>query len=195
MFVSTRYTLSHRAIRALSVAIATTCIGLDSASMLLPIAGLASASALASSTSQAPLRNLLPFAEHQGEDRGSSLPGFSWLQNKATRMLIATHSANRAKKGVQSVSIRTQNSGDKTLIVLGEVRGQVAAVCWPSYAGGRFGLGAGGLEARQGRFRGGASEVRVLFSCSAVGFQSSMRRRIGTAAPRWSAIRGSAVAL
>ena len=142
MFVSTRYTLSHRAIRALSVAIATTCIGLDSASMLLPIAGLASASALASSTSQAPLRNLLPFAEHQGEDRGSSLPGFSWLQNKATRMLIATHSANRAKKGVQSVSIRKQNSGDKTLIVLGEVRGQVAAVCWPSYAGWRFGLGA-----------------------------------------------------
>jgi len=142
MFVSTRYTLSHRAIRALSVAIATTCIGLDSASMLLPIAGLASASALASSTSQAPLRNLLPFAEHQGEDRGSSLPGFSWLQDKATRMLIATHSANRAKKGVQSVSIRKQNSGDKTLIVLGEVRGQVAAVCWPSYAGWRFGLGA-----------------------------------------------------
>src|SRR5262249_47967086 len=62
--VSTRYTLSHRAIRALSAAIATTCIGLDSASMLLPIADLASASAPASSTSQAPLRNLLPFAEH-----------------------------------------------------------------------------------------------------------------------------------
>src|SRR2546427_4841108 len=119
MFVSTRYTLSHRAIRALSVAIATTCIGLDSASMLLPIAGLASASALASSTSQAPLRNLLPFAEHQREDRGSSLPGFSWLQNKATRMLIANaHSANRTKKSVHSVSIRTQNSRANTLIVL-----------------------------------------------------------------------------
>ena len=62
-------------------------------------------------------------------------------------MLIATHSANRAKKGVQSVSIRKQNSGDKTLIVLGEVRGQVAAVCWPSYAGWRFGLAARGRTA------------------------------------------------
>src|SRR2546425_5536367 len=193
MFLSTRYALSHRAIRALSVAIATTCIGLDSASMLLPIAGLASASALASSTSQAPLRNLLPFAEHQGEDRGSSLPGFSWLQNKATRMLIATHSANRAKKGVQSVSIRTQNSGDKTLIVLGEVRGQVAAVCWPSYAGWRFGLGAGGWETRQDCLGCVASEVRVLFSYSALVFQSSMRRRMGPAARSWSAMRRMAV--
>src|SRR5438094_9294144 len=116
MFVSTRYTLSNRAIRALSVAIATTCIGLDSASMLLPIAGLPSASGLASSTSQAPLRNLLPFAEHQGEDRGSSLPGFSLLQNKATRMLIVTHSSNRSKRAVQSVSTRKQNSGVKALI-------------------------------------------------------------------------------
>src|SRR5215831_9652775 len=82
MFVSTRYTLSHRATQALSAATATTCTDRDSVSVRRPIAGPAFASAPASSTLPAPSRNPRPCVEHRGEDHGSFLPASSWLQDK-----------------------------------------------------------------------------------------------------------------
>src|SRR5213593_2578543 len=102
MFVSTRYTLSHRATQVLSVATATTCTDRDIASVHQPIADPTSAWALGSWISRALLRNPQPCAEHPGGDRGSSLPGFSWLQNTAERLQSQCAAAKSSEKASSS---------------------------------------------------------------------------------------------
>src|SRR5262249_40352141 len=103
MFVSTRYTLSHRATQALFAAAVKMCIDRGSASKPRPIAGPAFASAPASSTLPTPSRNPRPCAEHGGEDHGSFLPASSWLQDKL--------------RALQSQSNRRQKSGEKACLI------------------------------------------------------------------------------
>src|SRR5262245_45541073 len=102
MFVSTRYTLSHRATQALFAAAVKMSIDRGSASKPPPIAGPAFASAPASSTMPTPSRTPRPSAEHRGDDNGSFLLGSSWLQDKL--------------RALQSQSNRLQKSGEKACL-------------------------------------------------------------------------------